>query len=108
VVKRKVVPIAIGIEALKKAANVVGNSKKNVLYGFFQRMNQRHGRTYAIKATANKIAICIYHMATKGEAFNYVSEEQRLEKLRQKNLKTAQKIIQKNGFSLEELGFQRT
>lgn len=96
------------LEALKKAANAIGNSPKDPLYGFFQKKNRQHGRPYAIKATANKIAICIYHMATKGEKFNYISEEEQLEKQRNRKLNAAKKIIQKNGFSLEELGFQRT
>lgn len=96
------------LEALKKAANAIGNSSKHPLYGFFQRMNQAHGRSYTIKALANKLAICIYNMATKKEGFNYMSSEQHQIIQRKKSLKAAKKIIQKNDFSLEELGFQRT
>lgn len=95
-------------EALKKAANAIGNSKKDPLYGFFQKQNQRHGRPYAIKATANKLATIIYHMVTKKQPFNYMNSEQQLERKRQKSLKYAKKLITNNKFSLEDLGFQRT
>lgn len=96
------------LEALKRAANSIGNSKTDPLYGFFQKMNRKYGRLYAIKATANKLATIIYMMATKGEAYNYMTSEQHQFKLRQKSLKAARNIIHKNGLTLEELGFQRT
>ena len=68
-------------EALKKAANAIGNSKKDQLYGFFQKINRKHGRVYAIKATANKLATIIYNMATKKEAFNYMNSEEHLKRM---------------------------
>ncbi len=94
------------LEALKKAANAIGNSKKDPLYGFFQKINRKHGRVYAIKATANKLATIIYNMATKKEAFNYMNSEQHQKRMRQKSLNAARKIIQKNELTLVELGFQ--
>lgn len=94
-------------DALKKAANAIGNSPKDPLYGFFQKINRKHGRVYAIKATANKLATIIWNMVTKKEAFNYMTSEEHLQKVRQKSLRAAKKIIQKNDFSLEELGISK-
>jgi len=41
------------LNALKRAANSIGNSKKHELHGKFQKFNRRYGRPYAIKAIAN-------------------------------------------------------
>jgi len=94
------------LEALKKAANAIGNSKKHDLYGKFQKFNRQHGRPYAIKAIANTLATIIYHMATKKEPYNYRNSEEHKERKRQKNLNTAKRIIQQNDLSMVELGFQ--
>lgn len=91
-------------EALKRAANTIGNSPKHELYSFFHKMNQRKGRPYAIKATANKLATIIYCMATKGEEYQYIDPEKHAQKMRQKKLNAAKKLILRNEFSLEELG----
>jgi len=79
------------LEALKKAANAIGNSKKDPLYGFFQKINRKHGRVYAIKATANKLATIIYNMATKKEAFNYMNSRAASKKNAPKKSKRCQK-----------------
>lgn len=91
-------------EALKKAANAIGNSPKHELYSFFHKMNRRKGRAYAIKATANKLATIIYCMATRGEEYQYIDAEEHAKKIRQKKLNAAKKLIQRNEFSLQELG----
>ena len=95
-------------EALRRAANVIGNSPKHELYSFFHKMNKRRGRPYAIKATANKLATIIYCMATKGEEYQYIDPEKHAQKVRQKKLNAAKKLIQRNEFSLEELGLTGT
>jgi len=73
------------LNALKKAANSIGNSKKHELHGKFQKFNRRYGRPYAIKAIANTLATIIYHMATKKEPYNYMNSEEQQQRKRQKN-----------------------
>lgn len=94
-------------EALRRAANSIGNSPKDPLYGFFHKIKRKHGHAYATKATANKLATIIYNMVTKKEAFNYTTSEEHQKRMRKKSLKAAKRIIQKNEFSLEELGMSK-
>jgi len=47
------------------------------------------------------LATIIYCMATKGEEYQYIDPEKHAQKIRQKKLNTAKKLIQRNEFSLE-------
>jgi len=55
--------------ALRLAAESVGKQKNAPLYPFFQRILQRKGRAAAIIATARKLAVIIWNMLTKKEAY---------------------------------------
>lgn len=91
-------------DALRLAANTIGNSPSHPLYAFFQGQLRKKGRAHAIVATAHKLAVIFYHMVTRQEPFNYMSSEEYQEKRRQQSLRAARKIIGKHQFSLEELG----
>lgn len=90
--------------ALKHAANAIGNSPQHELYGFFKSQERKKGRKYAITATAHKLAIIIYKMITKQEPYNYMPREEYEQLQRQRQLRKVQRLITRQGFSLEELG----
>jgi transposase len=57
-------------QALKSAANAIGNLKKVThLTKFFKRIAYKKGRKEAITATANKLAVIIYNMLTKYQQY---------------------------------------
>jgi transposase len=56
--------------ALRNAANAIGNLKASTpLRDFFQRINFKKGRVSAISATARKLAVIIWNMVTKSQAY---------------------------------------
>ncbi len=55
--------------ALRQAANSIGNQKNHPLSPFFKRIAYRKGRNAAITATARKLAIIIWNMIVKEEAY---------------------------------------
>jgi transposase len=89
--------------ALRNAANAVGNLKESDLGRFFKRIAFKKGRQAAITATARKIAIILYHMITKREAYKpkevYVFLDER-----RKQLAAIRKKIAKLGLDPNELG----
>ena len=91
-------------DALRLAANTIGNSPSHPLYAFFQGQLRKKGRAHAIVATAHKLAIILYHMVTRQEPFSYMSSEEYQDKMRKQSLRAAKKIIGKHQFSLQELG----
>ena len=62
--------------SLRQAANSIGNQKAHPLTPFFKRVAYRKGRIAAITATARKLAIIIWNMITKGEAYKECDYEQ--------------------------------
>lgn len=56
--------------ALRNAANAIGNLKEGTLAKFFRRIAFRKGRQVAITATARKLAMIIWNMVTKKEAYS--------------------------------------
>lgn len=57
-------------EALRNAANSIGNQKKGYLAAYFRRIGLRKGRLVAITATARKLATIIFNMITRNEEYN--------------------------------------
>jgi transposase len=55
--------------ALRQAANSIGNQKDHPLTHFFKRVAYKKGRVAAITATARKLAVIIYHMITRQQAY---------------------------------------
>ena len=93
--------------ALRNAANAIGNLKDSPpLRDFVQRINFRKGRVSAVSATARKLAVIIWNMATKGTAYinpeNYLFLDQ---KRKLGIVKRIQKQIDKFALTNEDLGF---
>lgn len=89
--------------ALKKAANVIGNLKSGALNQFFKRVAFKKGRVHAITATARKLAVIIWNMVTKKEPFSYLSDEAYASKARQHKLKHIKRQMKLHGIAIEEI-----
>ncbi|GIV34109.1 MAG: hypothetical protein KatS3mg031_1644 [Chitinophagales bacterium] len=96
--------------ALRNAANAIGNLKDSTpLRDFFQRISFRKGRMSAISATARKLAVIIWNMAVKGEA--YINPEGYLfldQKRKLGLVKRIKKQIDKFALTTDDLGFVST
>ena len=91
-------------QALKSAANAIGNLKLNSqLRNFFKRMAFKNGRKEAITATAHKLAVIIYHMLTKCQAYQPYSREINTEVEHQRKLKEISRMMQKHSIGVQEL-----
>ena len=90
--------------ALRNAANAVGNLKDSDLGKFFKKIAFKKGRQTAINATARKIAVIIWNMVTKKEAYNPVNNYLFLDQKR-RIVSRMRKQIAKLGLNPNELGF---
>ena len=77
----------------KQAAIGVSRKKNSVLAHFYRRMAAKHGKGTAITATARKIAIIVYNMLEKGQAYRPQQLEQYQEKVRTQRIKQIQRTI---------------
>lgn len=89
--------------AFRQAANSVGNQKDTALAHFFRRIAFRKGRKPAITATARKIAVIVYHMITKQQAYQPTDLKHYQQQLRNKKIKDIQKTIKKHQITAGEL-----
>jgi len=92
-------------QAFRRAANAIGNMKKGALNQFFRRIAYRYGRMAAITATARKLAVIVYNMVSKKEAYRYEETVVYTERLRRIQLKSIQKKIKAMNIKPEELHF---
>jgi len=92
-------------QAFKHAANAVGRQRDNPLSDFFARLAYRKGRKAAITATARKLAVIVYNMLTRGEAFNPLIVEEYREHQRKRLIKRMQRNISKFGVDKADLQF---
>jgi hypothetical protein len=93
-------------QALKSAANAIGNLKINThLTRFFKKIAYKNGRKEAITATAHKIAVIIYNMLTKFEPYKPFEREENEEKDRFKKLKAFNKDVIKYNIKITEVNF---
>jgi len=93
-------------QALKSAANAIGNLKISThLVNFFKRIAYKNGRKEAITATAHKLAVIIYNMLTKHEAYSPYEKEKNNQKDRKKKLREIAKLIKKYQIGIEEVSF---
>lgn len=88
-------------QALRKAANAIGNSKQSSLKPFFSKIAFKKGRGAAITATARKLAVIIYHMLTKKEAFD--PHKTQIEQQFQRNRKIAKLKKMVNTIDLSQI-----
>jgi len=92
--------------ALRNSANAIGNLKDTHLSDFFRRVAFRKGRQAAVSATARKLAVIIWNMASK--KVQYLPEKEYLfldQKRQQKLVIRIRKQIAKFDFKPEQLGF---
>lgn len=91
--------------ALKRAANVIGNLKEGALALFFKRIAYRKGRMAAITATARKLAVIIWNMMIKKQAYNPLGTEDYQEHIRIKQIKMLQQKISRLSVKPHEINF---
>jgi transposase len=92
--------------ALRQSANAIGNLKETHLSDFFRRVAFRKGRQAAVSATARKLAVIIWSMASKKTQYQPEKEYLFLDQKRQLRLVTRiRKQIVKFDFKPEQLGF---
>ena len=89
--------------ALRNAANAIGNLKDADLGKFFKKIAFRKGRQAAITATARKLAVIIWNMVTKKEAYQPNSEYLFLEQKR-RQIALIRKRIATYGIDPNEIG----
>lgn len=93
-------------KVLRDAANAIGNMKINShLCNFFKKQAYKSSRINAITATAHKLAVIIYNMLTKYQAYTPYQNTMTDDKRRQKKIKEAEKIIRNYQVNLSELNF---
>jgi len=92
-------------QALKSAANAIGNLKSSShLVLFFKKIAYKKGRKEAITATANKLAVISYNMLTKYESYKPYVRDQETERL--KGIKNVNRLLKKHGLAVQDVNFQ--
>jgi len=89
--------------ALRNAANTIDNRKSGALYLFFKRIAYRKGRAAAITATARKLAVIIWNMIIKKQAYNPPNNDEYLLSMKQRRIKIIKNIMMKNKIAMSEL-----
>jgi len=93
-------------QALKSAANAIGNLKNNShLIRFFRKIAFKNGRKEAITATAHKLAVIIHQMFTKYQPYQPYSKLENDHQARERKLKEINKFINQFKISPEEVAF---
>jgi len=92
-------------DALRHAANGIGNKKDGSLNQFFKRIAIKKGRVSAITATARKLAVIIYNMLTKNEAYKPLDQTLYQHKIRTNQIRNLQNKINRLKVVPEELKF---
>lgn len=93
-------------DALRHAANVIGNSvKQGSLHQFFNRIAYKKGQLAAITATARKLAVIIWTMLTKKQNYEPVDQTSYLTKIRAAQVKSMQRKINQLKVMPQELVF---
>ena len=93
-------------QALKSAANAIGNLKTNShLVRFFRKIAFKNGRKEAITATAHKLAVIIHQMLTKYLPYQPYSKPENDQQAREKKLKDISRLISQFKIRPEEVVF---
>jgi len=92
-------------DALRHAANAIGNKKDGSLNQFFKRIAIKKGRVSAITATARKIAVIIYNMLTNKEAYRPIDQTLYQHKIRAGQIRSLQNKINRLKVIPEEISF---
>lgn len=92
--------------AFRNTANAIGNLKEGWLVDFYKRISYKKGRATAVTALARKLAVIVWNMLVKGQAYNPPTEYLFLdEKRKLKLLARVKKQIAKFGLTDVECGF---
>ena len=92
--------------ALRQAANDIGNLKDTHLSNFFRKIAFKKGRQVAVSATARKLAVIIWNMVSKKQAYKPPIEYLFLDQKRKMGLvKRIKKQINKFDIKPEDLDF---
>lgn len=94
--------------ALRNAANTIGQRKDGSMKKFFSRIAFKKGRAAAITATARKLAVIIWNMIVKKQAYNVQNEVDYETRIRNQvigNLKRKMKQLDIHIGELAESGF---
>jgi len=94
--RRKIINRAA--QVLRQLALNVGNGKHTALSSFYKRIRSRAGAMVAIKATARKIAVYLFHFIQKGATF----VEEGIKRYEERYRKQQEKFLEKRA---KELGF---
>lgn len=88
---------------LRNAANSVGLRKSGALKSFFNRIAYKKGRAAAITATARKLAVIIWNMVVKKQAYAPMDETAYTEKIRAATIAGIKKRMKRLDLSLSDL-----
>ena len=91
--------------AFRQAAIGLAKVKDNPLAHFYHRMASRHGKGTAITATARKLAIIVYNMVEKRQAYRPQPLAEYQQKMRTQKIKHIQRTIQKLEIKADEVAF---
>jgi len=89
--------------ALRQAANSIGNQKDHPLTHFFKRIAYKKGRVAAITATARKLAVIIYHMITKQQAYQPINSEEIITRIKKHQISNIKQRLNKLNLLPDEL-----
>jgi len=90
-------------QAFRQSAIAIAKKKDQPLAHFYRRMAAKKGKGTAITATARKLAIIVYNMIQKKQAFRPQSLMDYQQKLRTQKIKHIQRTIKKLEISADEL-----
>jgi transposase len=92
--------------ALCHAANAIGQLKEGILADFFKRISYKKGRAVAISALARKLAVIMWSMITKGQAYSPPTTYLCLDEKRKLGIvKRIRKTVAKFDLNPNDLGF---
>ncbi len=91
---------------LRHAANAIGQLKEGILADFFKRISYKKGRAVAINALARKLAVIMWNMITKGQAYSPPTTYLCLDEKRKLGIvKRIQKTAAKFDLKPDDLGY---
>lgn len=88
---------------LRNAANSVGLRKNGTLKSFFNRIAYKKGRAAAITATARKLAVIMWNMVVKKQAFTQMQEATYTQKIKATTIAGIKKKMKRLDLSLSDL-----
>lgn len=93
-------------EAYRNAANVVGNTSNTYLSEFFKRIAYTKGRAEAITATARKLAVIVYNMLKKKEAYKPIDNRKHAKQSLERKILKIKKEVKTLGLNPSDLFVQ--